>query len=152
MGILNTVTALWKSKPKMAKCGHRTLTKGIMSAFGEIEAIEIRDKDLPFCVDCLAKMAIQCAWCKRPIFIGNFVTLYNTAGKKDFVAPKHAVVYSKDPLALVGCQRTDCAHSGSDYLGYWIPPGQVMRIESTIERSIRTGRAVIRNGHKIVDV
>lgn len=76
--------------------------------------------------------------------IGDPVTLY-TPMKKDFEIPKHAVVYNKDPLQLVGCLRWDCAECGGDRSGFWNYPGKVERVLSPIEIALATGKTVIVN-------
>ena len=131
----------WFRKKKefiTADCGHETKEEDKVSAFGEdiLTKLPIENGKTSYCHKCIEKMVRQCAWCKRPIFIGDYLTLY-TPAKKDFVIPEYAVVYSKDPLQLVGCQRTDCAETGADYCGEWLPPGEVRRFTSTLERSIQ---------------
>ncbi|NTW30199.1 MAG: hypothetical protein HGA33_02895 [Candidatus Moranbacteria bacterium] len=86
-------------------------------------------------------MAIRCAWCGKPIFIGDPVTLYSP--NEGFEIPEYAVRYSEDPLRLVGCLRWDCADSGIDRSGFWMPPGEVMRVMSPIEQVLATGTAAI---------
>ncbi|NTW88760.1 MAG: hypothetical protein HGB26_06475, partial [Desulfobulbaceae bacterium] len=95
----------------------------------------------PYCHACIKKMAIRCAWCGKPIFIGDPVTLYSPS--KGFEIPEYAVRYSEDPLRLVGCLRWDCADSGIDRSGFWMPPGEVMRVMSPIEQVLATGTAAI---------
>lgn len=87
-------------------------------------------------------MAIRCAWCGKPIFVGDFITLYSPS--EEFEIPDWAVIYHQEPLQLIGCQRTDCADSGSDYCGCWIPPGKVQRQKSGIEMAIENhGNAIL---------
>jgi hypothetical protein len=105
-----------------AKCGHKTTREGEYTVFGFKNTVAMplnNEGGVNYCVDYISKMAIQCAWCKRPILIGDIVTLYSPP--EDFEIPKHAVVYSQNPLALVGCQRTDCADTAADYAGLWLP-------------------------------
>lgn len=126
------------NKVKAVECGHETKLKGKVSAFGENVVTKIKpDKNgnAKYCHDCLSDMAILCAWCERPIFIGNPITLYSTR-KDDFKVPNHASIYKEDPITLVGCGRTDCADTGADYAGTWIPPGKVKRTPSMIEQSM----------------
>lgn len=128
-----------------AKCGHLTSQKATLNAFGEkceIKILSPKD-EIEFCHDCLEKMTIRCAWCGKPIFIGDIVTLYTP--NKDFKIPNYAITYSKDPLQLVGCGRTNCAETGADYCGNWLPPGKVKRFPSVIEMAMATGRPVIGN-------
>jgi len=129
-----------------ADCGHMTWRKAKVHAFGTSCATElpIEAGHTPYCHACIEKMAIRCAWCGKPIFIGDPVTLY-TPAKPDFKIPEHAVRYSADPIRLVGCLRMDCAESGADRTGFWMPPGKVMRVMSPIEQMLATGNPVIVN-------
>jgi len=121
------------------KCGHETKLKDKVTAFGESTETVIKMDKPEYYHRCLKKMAIQCAWCKRPIFIGDPVTLY-TPTEKDFKKPEHAVIYNENPLQLVGCGRTSCADTGADYAGIWVPEkkdkGKVHRRPTMIEESI----------------
>lgn len=101
-------------------------------------------KKVSYCLDCVEKMKIVCPWCGKPIFIGDYITLY-TPKDPNFVIPKGSVIYSKEPLRLVGCQRTSCANTGADYCGFWDIPGKVKKFPSAIERAMETGRPVIMN-------
>lgn len=98
----------------------------------------------PYCLDCIEKMTITCPWCGKPIFVGDYVTLY-TPTDPNFKIPDGTVVYSKNPLRLVGCQRPGCAFSGADYCGTWEAPGVVKRFPSAIERVMMTGEPVVMN-------
>jgi len=86
----------------------------------------------------ITAMTIQCAWCKKPIFIGEPVTLYGHKQSSKALAA-HVVVYSDIPLQVVGCLRMACAETGADYQGVWQPDpqhpgkGHVVRIQSPIE-------------------
>lgn len=114
------------------ECGHGTKRAIEVSAFGYTRKGIFKKDDLQYCSDCLVNMTIKCAWCGKPIFVGDPVTLY-TPMKEDFIVPKHAVIYKKDPLQLVGCLRWDCADTGVDRSGFWVPPGKVQRVLSPIE-------------------
>ena len=72
------------------------------------------------------------------------MTLY-TPLDPNFKIPKGTVVYSENPLKLVGCQRSTCADTGADYSGVWDVPGVVKRFPSAIERVMMTGNPVIMN-------
>lgn len=87
-------------------------------------------------------MAIRCAWCGNRIFIGDPITLYTPLTQEltqnnDFQVPENAVVYSKDPLQLVGCLGWNCAESGADRAGFWVPgengKGRVQRVQTAYE-------------------
>ena len=128
----------------MADCGHKTWLKARVRAYGESCKTRLpfeTNNHTPYCHACIEKMAIRCAWCGKPIFIGDPVTLYSP--NKGFEIPEYAVRYSEDPLRLVGCLRWDCADSGIDRSGFWIPPGEVMWVMSPIEQVLATGTAAI---------
>ena len=143
---MNTYRSVFPWRKYMAKCGHETKLKGKIKAYGQSSKVKITcDIDeIPYCLDCIEKMAIKCPWCGGPIFIGEYVTLY-TPTDPNFKVPDGCVVYSKEPLQLVGCQSSSCAETGADYCGIWVPPGAVKRIESALEKCLRTGKPVIRN-------
>lgn len=120
------------------KCGHITKRTGLVSVFGETATVKMplnKDGSLDYCLKCIGKMGIRCAWCGHPIFIGDAVTLYTP--HSDFQVPAYAVVFKNDPLQLVGCIRWNCAESGVDRAGFWIPDengkGKVLRVRSPIE-------------------
>jgi len=97
------------------------------------------DSDVNFCPECAKKGAIRCAWCGDFIVFGQPVTLY-TPREKDFKVPEHAVIYSEDPLQLVGCLGWNCASTGGDRAGFWVPSGdpkikgKVRRVMTPIEQ------------------
>jgi hypothetical protein len=118
------------------KCGHRTKRAGWAEAFGERYFVEMplaENGRADYCLGCIGRMAIRCAWCGDAIHIGNPVTLY-TPMKKDFVVPDHAVRYSEKPLQLVGCLGWNCADTGGDRAGFWMPPGEVHRVPTVFEQ------------------
>lgn len=103
------------------RCGHQTASKGLIHAYGESSFVTMHvtgRKTVDYCLDCLEKMTIRCAWCDRPIFIGDEVTLYAPA--EGCIVPEHAVVYQTFPMQLVGCLRWDCARDLKDRAGFWI--------------------------------
>lgn len=128
----------WFSKNEkmyLANCGHECIKKDKVSAFGVtiITEVPLVNGKIEYCHKCLEKMAIRCAWCEKPIFVGDFITLYNV--NSNYQIPKFSVIYNKEPLQLVGCQRSNCADTGADYCGRWMPPGNVERQQSAIEMS-----------------
>ncbi|MFH0819492.1 MAG: hypothetical protein V1892_00495 [bacterium] len=131
----NIFKKIFGPKKIIAQCGHEIKLKDEVSAFGETTITTIKpdeDGKVEYCHRCLEKMAIQCAWCGKSIFIGYPITLY-TPKNKDFAIPPHAVIFNKDPLQLVGCLRWDCAQSGVDRAGFWLPPGKVYRVPTPLE-------------------
>ena len=138
MGILSIF-----EKRVIADCGHETKVKDRVTAFGEsvIAELPIKDEKTPYCHRCIEKMAIRCAWCGHAIFIGDPITLYTPP--KDFKIPEYAVIYKENPLQLIGCLRWNCAQSGADRAGFWLPPGRVQRVQTVYEMCIRNGIVVI---------
>lgn len=131
----------------MCGCGHNSKLKKKFKIGGEKIKFYIQyepGRTPSFCLDCVSKMSITCPWCGRPICVGDYVTLY-TPSDPNFKIPEGAVVYSENPLQLVGCQRRDCADSGADYCGTWDVPGKVERFPSALERAMMTGEPVIMN-------
>ena len=122
-----------KEKHK-ADCGHMTKARNWIKAFGAktITKLPLKDGKTAYCHQCLQRMVIQCAWCKKPIFVGDPITLYSPRDP-NFKVPEHAVIYSENPLCLVGCLGWNCAVTGADRAGFWLPPGQVQRVVTPLE-------------------
>ncbi len=111
-------------------CGHRFFTKGIILVLGEELKYSYAAKR-DYCPECEGKMAVPCTWCRKPIRIGDMITLYSPG--PTFSAPSGAVIYSEAPLRLVGCLRWNCADSGADRAGFWVHPGKVHRVPTAYE-------------------
>ncbi len=130
-----------------AKCGHETKLKGTLTAFGETTSGVIQpnaDGSIEFCHACLEATVIPCAWCQKPIWPYYPITLYSPRDP-NFKPPEKSVVYSHDPLLLVGCLRWECADGGVDRAGFWMPPGYVQRVMSPLELCIAKDDVVIVN-------
>ena len=128
-----------------AKCGHSTKRTDQVSAFGQTATTTITPKpgEAPdYCHRCLEKMAICCAWCGKVIFVADPITLY-TPRYNSYQPKEHYVKYRDNPLQYVGCLRMNCAQTGSDRAGFWMSPGQVLRILSPIEQSFMQRSPVI---------
>lgn len=125
-------------------CGHTTPIKGRITVFEESYTMKmpLSDNGKPdYCLDCIGKMSIRCAWCGNPISIGDPVTLY-LLGESERPA-EHAVAYKKDPRCFVGCLGWDCANSGADRQGFWMPPGEVERCLSPLELAMKPGVSMV---------
>lgn len=143
MSIIDYLLERLNIRPKeiQCECGHTSKLKKEVNVNGEKTTLRINykpGKKVPYCLDCVEKMHITCPWCGRPIYVGDYITLY-TPKNPNFVIPKGSVVYSENPLQLVGCQRRDCADTGADYCGIWEAPGVVKRFPSAIELCIASG-------------
>jgi len=129
-------------KKIVAGCGHETLKKDKVTAFGvscEIK-IPIVDGKTNYCHRCLESMAVKCAWCEKVIFVGMPITLY--VARENFVLPDGAVWFNEDQRQPVGCRR--CAEMGpADWMGLWIPPGKVERHLSPTELVIQSNSVVL---------
>jgi len=128
-----------------AQYGHMTRLKGPVHAFGKISDGQIQPEKngkVSYCLQCIEAMTIQCAWCGEHILPGEPITLY-TPRDKNYTIPEGAVTYSQDPLRLVGCLRFDCAQTGADRAGFWVPPGQVEPVMSPLEACMLSGGVVV---------
>jgi len=95
-----------------------------------------------YCLECIGKMSIRCAWCGEPITIGEPITLGFPS--TEFKVPDYAVKHGDGKeQALVGCLRWDCADTLVMMCGQWMPPGIVKRVPSPLEIALQTGKAVI---------
>lgn len=143
------IQPLYTKKKLALGCGHLTQLLGEVAAFGETIVSKIpftHDGQPLYCHACLSSMAIRCAWCYRPIFIGDGVTLYlvgqGAIAKKD----TREYIHENGIRSLVGCLR--CAEMGIlDVQGIWETPGAVKRIPSGTKLALgafqRGARAVI---------
>ncbi|MFN3188569.1 MAG: hypothetical protein ACK42D_03465 [Candidatus Paceibacteria bacterium] len=115
-------------------CTHRTKSIGRVQAHGERYAIAMpltENGNPDYCLDCIADMSIICAWCENHIHVGDPVTLY--IPQESYKVPEHAVRYDADERCLIGCLGWDCADTGADRQGFWLPPGKVVLAVSPFE-------------------
>lgn len=126
-----------------------TKRKGRVSAYDETSDITMpvnADGTVDYTLEDLGKMTILCAWCKKPIFVGEPITLY-TPRDPAFVISDYAVVHSTQPFQLVGCLRWECSETGADRAGFWYPDpenigkGHVYRVLSPIEHLLLQQKA-----------
>lgn len=116
-------------------CNHLTPIKESVTVFGETRKLELiinSDDTTAYCHHCLAKMAIQCAWCGRLIYICDPVTLYHQ-DKIHQLSKTTTKINSNiinDVETYTGCLRDDCADSLLDRAGFWYPPGVVEHVIS----------------------
>lgn len=134
---------------KTAKiCGHPTKLKGEVMAFGETITTEMKpneDGEIPFCLDCIAGMAIQCTLCGKPIFIGDPLTLFKFRDP-DHPVPDYAVTYNDEKL--IGCLRDTCCDTIAERSGFWIPDeesrtGSVRRVASPFAQAMQGQTGII---------
>lgn len=101
-------------------CGHTTKLVETLHAFEEKAVVELpqNNRQLPmFCGSCVSKRSIRCAWCSRPIFVGDPVTLHRAPD--DFEVPIESRVFSHDPRRLVGCMHPDCIEISDPMSAFW---------------------------------
>ncbi len=106
---------------KATKCGHFTKNKGFVSAFGETITTKMpvqSDGSYEWCLSCIEKMAIKCAWCNKGIMIGDIVTV--SAIDSHPHLHKNLVFVKEETEALLGCLRESCGLA-SEAGGRWIP-------------------------------
>jgi len=123
-------------KSIVADCGHFTPLEGTVKAFGETRNFRLGsvEEKVPYCIQCLKKMIIRCAWCGKPIFPADPITLYMP--RESYNIPSYAIFYSEKPVRLVGCLRWNCADTGADRAGFWLPPGVIFRALSPAELAL----------------
>ena len=129
------------------RCQHQTVLRAeVVQIDGSVMPMKLRLEDgkVEYCLNCLAGMAIRCAWCRQPIFIGETLTLYSPGA--NFIARGDEVVFRTDPVLMVGCMRIGCGNGG-DRDGFWWPDdtghGRVVPVMSPLEQALGTGRMVI---------
>ena len=120
------------------KCAHKTKNKGFVKAGDQttIMTMPLEENGSPdYCLDCISKMRIQCAWCGDGIIIGHPITLY--IPRDTYAVPDYAVSYREGGCeALVGCVRGKCDPM-IDRAGFWVPGkngrGMVERVPTALE-------------------
>ena len=121
-------------KYKFDVCGHMAKLMELVKIFGREYVSVLGIKELDYCHQCLAKMAIRCAWCQSPIKVGDPVVLY----PPEFQI-RGASIYRKGPLIV--CLNHNCTGVGVE-LGLWVVPGKMLRTFSPTKECIaHNGRA-----------
>ena len=134
---------LWQLRHVSATvCGHQTQVRGLLRSFDEVRSLRVplNRGQAAYCIDCLGKMTIRCAWCGHSIFVGDPITLY-AAGEEGpgRIARSDATAYREDEQdeygRYIGCLRMGCAETSADRSGFWLPPGRVHRVPTAWELS-----------------
>lgn len=128
----------------LAQCGHKTYMVDRVRAHGGSAVTELaifHHGKFEYCHRCLAKMAIQCAKCGEPIFIGDGIAL-GVAEDESAPRPLHSKTYTTPDGILnhILCLRHDCGHSLDNLAGFWVPPGTISHLLHGMTRAA-TGRA-----------
>jgi hypothetical protein len=139
------------SSPVVAtECGHLASGVAIVWLGDDWAVTDMRGMSAPtYCGACLSAMAIRCGWCGQAIFIGDPVTLYSRRDGGLPELPERAVIYDQARNTLVGCLGWNCAETGADRAGFWLPdsqnPGQgyVKLYESLYSRAARKGVVIV---------
>lgn len=114
----------WSSRTVPAtKCGHRTHTIGSVMIFGKPMAFRllVENGETDYCLECIGKMAIRCAWCSNPIAIGDAVTLRPPVAGRKLVNSNGCA--SDEAGRYLGCLKCGCLRS--EEKGVWAFPGRV---------------------------
>lgn len=121
-------------KVQAKMCGHQSALCGTIFAHNESTGIRMpfnNEGTTDWCLDCIAKMTIQCASCGNPIWIGSPIALI-VLDDSDKI-PFHAVLHEG---GFVNCLRGDCADPCMRS-GFWLPQndghGHVFRVPSPLE-------------------
>lgn len=117
---------------KAKVCGHTVKFYERVTVFKKDYCVSLHGESpdvLEYCQHCAAKMAIRCPYCRQPIFVGDPIALFCSAGS--FLMPSWAYAYKEDPKIVVGC--LGCADTVAMVQGFWVAPGKVERILSPIE-------------------
>lgn len=111
--------------PRAKVCDHPLISEGTVTVFGKEVQFGSRGVILntDYCAQCIANMAIRCAWCGNIIFIGDPVTLLRSTDESQM--PDYAVRYVQDASLFIGCVDMDCCWSGGCLSGRWVTPGSV---------------------------
>jgi hypothetical protein len=111
-----------------ARCGHQTKQRGTIRAFGESfrTTLDLDRGIIAYCHRCISRMAIKCACCQRPIFLGSPVA--------EFFNPTLSARMNGDnrvtaAAGLVICRRPSCD---------WLTVGR--RGTWTLDRTWHQGR------------
>jgi len=114
------------------ECGHKTKMHGVLGRGDESTKFhlgyDITTGRPEYCLACIDAMEIACAWCGKPIQIGDPITVYER-----FIGPIQKRARLHGDTAVVGCLRRNCADGAHDRAGFWVEPGQVHRILSPME-------------------
>jgi hypothetical protein len=147
MKIKQLLTLLKPEKIYVAKtCLHKTKLKGNFTVFGETGWIKMLLNDqgnVDYCIECLAAMTTRCAWCQKPIFVGDLITFQLPVPS---LVSKNERINVRKPREYVGCLRVGCATTGANRNGFWMPghdgKGRVMQVPSSAEIALREKKMV----------
>lgn len=119
------ITAWWlwvNRKIPATKCGHRTYMSGSVMVFGKHVAfrLPVKDGQTDYCLRCIGKMSIRCAWHGEPIVIGDAVTLRQPIAGRTLVDTGGCK--SDEAGRYLGCLKCGCLRS--DGKGLWVLPGR----------------------------
>ena len=93
-----------------------------------------------YCLVCIGNMAIRCGWCGKTIDISDMITLYLENPDMPEWTRYYGEAGASGRKRVIGCGRSDCAETGADYCGQWLPPGEVVRFQSVLEKMIEANQ------------
>lgn len=130
-----------------ADCGHQTKLRGTIGHEGDQRKITLKlgENGHPFsCLACIEKAIIPCAWCGKPIWPDEPITLYLSSNPEQEVSVG-SVLYREvgGKKVYVGCLRWDCARTGADRAGFWVVPGEVERCLSPLEEALQSPSGMV---------
>ncbi len=137
---------------RTSKSGQLTKRHGYIEVKGDrrLFTLPFVDGQIQYTLDELRGMTATCAWCGKPIFIGDMITLYGTSREGNLKVKEGATLYALLPTALwVGCNRDSCTDTVADWQGRWVPDettfgkGQVERMMSPLELMLQNPGAAV---------
>lgn len=151
MNIGHTISILWLRATNVfcktytaSICKHKTKQRGVVKFGRDVVTMSMpygEDNQPEYCLACIAKMTIRCAWCGLPIYVGDPIIL--GIPMDEFKVPDYAVRYTENESeALIGCLRWRCGDA-VNMCGRWMPPGKVERFPSPIEMALNNNATVL---------
>ncbi|MEN9647234.1 MAG: hypothetical protein RLY57_38 [Candidatus Parcubacteria bacterium] len=143
--IWNIFVTCFGKNYKANKCGHKTKRQGCLTVFGDKHYTYMRmplaENETPdYCLECIGKMSIRCAWCGEPIHIGDpVIASIPLSPTFELPAGAHSFRGDEGETVVLGCLRWDCADSGIFRNGFWNPPGVYTPVPSPLDLMMSSG-------------
>jgi hypothetical protein len=100
----------------------------------------LSNNDCPdYCLDCVSKMSIRCAWCAEPIHVGDEISFYSPI--EPYLSRRSPIIgHTKVGGRYIGCTKCKLQKSDSGPSGIWSLPGKVLAypINETKELPIKS--------------
>lgn len=120
--LIRPLQILFSRRKHTSLSGRSTKLCGYLRAFGQQKFIVLgleEDGQPRYALDELEGMSIRCAFCTRPIFVEDQVTVF-TRSEYGTLHPYDAVQQWISPEEWIGCSREECGNKGK-IEGYWGP-------------------------------